>query len=217
MPSCRRRTPRAGCESQDALSVDPRSRLVRSHGHTSFDLLARSPHCVPRKLPGHSQRRCVRRSDRHFGGLNPSRLREIPESSRGSNACAWPLAFARPPTGRGRRFSSRCASTRAIRGPELLLRIFFCHQQAQDLRQIRAPSDLTTRQSAATLSVCIEVRPRPILVSRDTRRLNATSHKYRGTRAKQGLCEIVKAVRRARIMRVLRAANRPSLAWEQNG
>jgi hypothetical protein len=41
-------------------------------------------------------------------------------------------------------FSRWRALRRAIRRPELILRIFFCNHQAQDLRQIRRPRNLTT-------------------------------------------------------------------------
>ena len=43
----------------------------------------------------------------------------------------------------GRRFSGGCTSRRAIHRPDLFLKIFFCCHQAQDLRQIRAPQNLT--------------------------------------------------------------------------
>ena len=36
--------------------------------------------------------------------------------------------------------------------------IFFCRHQVQDLRKNRPPPNLTNRQSAATLSICVEVR-----------------------------------------------------------
>ena len=41
--------------------------------------------------------------------------------------------------------------------PEMILKVFFCRYQAQDLRQIRAPRNLTNRQSAAKLWICLRV------------------------------------------------------------
>ena len=37
------------------------------------------------------------------------------------------------------------------------LKIFFCRRQVRDLRQILPPPGLTTRQSAAKLSICLGV------------------------------------------------------------
>ena len=37
------------------------------------------------------------------------------------------------------------------------MKIFFCRRQSHDLRQIRAPPNLTSRQSAAKISICIEL------------------------------------------------------------
>jgi hypothetical protein len=90
---------------------------------------------------------------------------------------------------------------RAILRPDLFLRIFFCPHQAQDLRQIRAAPNLTTRQSAAKLAVCVEVCAQAILDSRHTRRRNATSHLCQGVRAHHCVCDIEKAGLRARVMR----------------
>jgi hypothetical protein len=50
------------------------------------------------------------------------------------------------------------AFRRAICRAQLFLKIFFCRHEDQDLRQFRAPRDLTTRQSAAKLSICFGVR-----------------------------------------------------------
>ena len=48
---------------------------------------------------------------------------------------------------RGRRFSRRRASRRAIRRPNSFLKIFFCRRQAQDLRKIRRPPNLTSGEA----------------------------------------------------------------------
>ena len=56
----------------------------------------------------------------------------------------WPSGSSVDCANGGRRFSRRSASSRAIRRPELFLRIFFFRHQAQDLRQVHAPRDLTT-------------------------------------------------------------------------
>ena len=47
---------------------------------------------------------------------------------------------------RGRRFS-RGALQRAIRRPNSFLKIFFCRRQAQDLRKIRRPPNLTSGEA----------------------------------------------------------------------
>jgi hypothetical protein len=59
------------------------------------------------------------------------------------------------------------ASSQERRTPFLI--IFFNPRQAQDIRQIRTPPNLTSRQSAAKLTVCIEVRPQSIRGSRHAR------------------------------------------------
>jgi hypothetical protein len=97
-------------------------------------------------------------------------------------------------------FSRWRALRLAIRRPELILKIFFCDHQAQDLRQIRRPRNLTTCQSAAKLAVWLGMRSQPILGSRYTRRRNATNLPRRAC-ANHRLCDIGKANRRARFMR----------------
>jgi hypothetical protein len=58
----------------------------------------------------------------------------------------------------GSPFFARSVSRRASHCPELFLRIFLFRHQAQDLRQVHAPRDLTTCQSAAMLWICLRVR-----------------------------------------------------------
>jgi hypothetical protein len=100
--------------------------------------------------------------------------------------------WLRHPASRIPRVSLRSAFRRAICHVQLFLQIFFCHHEDQDLRQICAPRDLTTRQSAAKLSVCFGVRA---LNSKfpDDRRLNATTLSRRGVRAKHRLYDVENA------------------------
>jgi hypothetical protein len=75
----------------------------------------------------------------------------------------------------GRRLVRQRASMRAIQRPDSFLRIFSCYHQAKNLRQILTPPNLTSWQSAAKLTVCIEVRPQALRGSPGTRPCNATN------------------------------------------
>ena len=109
---------------------------------------------APRTTPAEVIARCHSRAAATSGRSCPVCELCVAGYTRAPPGHRW----LRHPASRIPRVSLRSAFRRAICHVQLFLQIFFCHHEDQDLRQICAPRDLTTRQSAAKLSICFGVR-----------------------------------------------------------